>query len=514
MATPSLDVYHLIQSLDKNEKGYYKKYGYKQDSKESKNEKFLFDLVDKTVKSEAELKIEMEENWIARMKRFSPAVPFTKIKSGLYYSLLASLREYSTKSSAQEKAFTHFRYGCVLYSRNLIEQSLHFFNKAEELAAEIEFYELLLIINKYQSTIYFALLKMKKTDLAVSKGQKNLDLLKELTTIYTKSYQYFQIGQIHKQIGATRENNQSKILNEIQKSHIFKIEGNSNRSFVIHNDILSVFSTISSNQDASIEHLSLLLKRYEEKSFLTENRSFKYLTTQEFYLQMLLLSGNVALYEERRMGLDAFPTENQAQKIWKEISMLFLECIYAILGKKLDLYVQIEEKFTALLKKHNNYVPAYRKMSFAYYLVFGFFFLESQDKVSYWYQYIQNNRSLGVRYDANIATRIMYLITLYEAEELDLLVSQLASFDHFIKESKKEYKYEKQVVSFFNKLSNATDKSAKQQVLETHKKIIGETLAQPEEAVFINSFDILVWMEKLQSKKSYWDLWSAKHIAK
>lgn len=227
---------------------------------------------------------------------------------------------------------------------------------------------------------------------------------------------------------------------------------------------------------------------------------------------MVLLSLNIEIFEEKFKHFQKIDTNNEQEQSWKENAEIFLLSISSILTSKLDLFNTLELRFNELLSKSDFLIPGYRKISIAYYMVSGFFMKDDFEKVCIWYNYINNNRNLGVRYDIDLSTRIMYIISLVSIKDYEFAENNFKNLKNFYDKNNK-FKLDQIVISVLGKFINESDG---QKLLEKFKdfgsKIETLTKENPSEAQFLGVFDILSWLNSKIENQNFYKVWRKRNL--
>ena len=124
---PSNDLFRLIKSLDKNEKGYFKKNAQGVSKGKDKNYLLLFDAID----------AQEEYNEDALLKKFRTQAfskQFSVAKNFLFELILKSQRSYRANSSKFMRLNALMENGEVLFEKGLYEEAIKMWDKAKYLA--------------------------------------------------------------------------------------------------------------------------------------------------------------------------------------------------------------------------------------------------------------------------------------------------------------------------------------------------------------------------------------------
>lgn len=137
MKTVSDDLFRLIKSLSKSEKGYFKKYAAKNETGSKQNYILLFDAIDTMSEYDEELLKKKLKN-----AAFAKQIPVYKVY--LFNLILRSLSQISVVSDAGAKIKEYLENTRLLSSKALYKEALKQLKKAKELAVKYNNYILLL----------------------------------------------------------------------------------------------------------------------------------------------------------------------------------------------------------------------------------------------------------------------------------------------------------------------------------------------------------------------------------
>lgn len=513
MAAISLDIYHLIHRMNRTEKAYFKKFGYKYDKGAGKLESQLFDLIEKEIKKTTEIDSTIEEAVLAQAQKQLGIKSISKYKTNLFHDLLSALRDYEKSKVVDEKVFEYYQYAQILVKRNLFKEALAFMKKAENLAKENELFELEIYMAHHYAVLLSRLNLSKKGAESVQKLDDVLSSLKSLEEIFEMEKNYFELVNLQKTVGTMNSAEDLEFL-ALKWNTVNQIEFiGSTRGRLYQLESFSTIEILKGNQQESFEYYEQIIQLLDAHPHLKKTNLQKYIVLSEQYMQMSLLTMNISGFEGKHAVFIDIPCENELEQSWKDNADIFMLSIYAILAKKLDSFDVLEQRFSDLLDRIPYLVPGYRKISIAYYMVSGFFMRDDYERAMDWFHFIQNNRDLGVRHDVDVASRIMMLIACFEKEEFILMEHQLKAFRNFIS-SHSIYQLEGLVSSFFGKLLKAADKEKQDELYAVYlEKLTSHFETYPNERAFSGIFDLEAWLHAKQDREPFYEVWCRRHLA-
>jgi tetratricopeptide (TPR) repeat protein len=164
MKKASDDLFRLIKSLNKSEKGYFKKFAKRNSSGDDKNTIKLFDAIEKQADGD-----EYDEEAIKKKfegETFVKQFPVTK--NYLYNLILKSLNLYYTENSIERQVREALSNAQLLRKKGLLDQSKKLIKKARALASEFSSDMMMLELIRFEKVL----------DFQTSTGSKRLKLIK------------------------------------------------------------------------------------------------------------------------------------------------------------------------------------------------------------------------------------------------------------------------------------------------------------------------------------------------
>ena len=210
-------LFHLIKSLDKNEKGYFKKQLFNEASTHDKYYIILFDYINaQSIYDEQSIKLKIKDKHLLNY--------FTKYKSFLYEAILRNLISYHAQTSVKIEIKNLIRNAEMLIlkafyldAREMLLKALELSQKYEFFILMIEVYDLLLGVDQQLMIIGKSSEKLEKK---LMRNQKNLtDTIKR----YSNIAEYWGIVIEYNHISLSKElvsNKQKRLSELIQHSHL------------------------------------------------------------------------------------------------------------------------------------------------------------------------------------------------------------------------------------------------------------------------------------------------------
>lgn len=510
MAVISLDLYYLVTRMTRTEKAYFSKFGYKYGKKE-KPEITLFTILDKLCVDKEIIEEIIEDKAKKIFEKKQPLSNFSKTKTNLYTDILTALRQYEKNKMTDEKAFEFYQFANILISKNLFKEALVFLRKAEKICAEFEFFELQILTNQLQAFAMLRISSMKKDDTTLTLIQDSYTTGKSFLESLNTKKEYFELAFLQKEKGIVNSNEEITLLKE--KEHTLNdLQVGSVSARLYQLQALSTIALLQGNQEKSMDFYEQIITLMDDKNTIKHLNLFKYISIYDQFLQNLLLSFKIENFEEKVKDFNKIAVVKEQDFACKENASIFLYSIYAILHNRLNLFDSLSNRFTKLLHRSAYFIPGYRKISIAYYMVTGFFMQNNYNKTTDWYNYINNNRKLGVRYDVDVASRIINILSFIHLGQYDVADIHFKNLKNFYDKNSR-FELDRIVVAVINKLLIETNPKKRIEAINSFigkiKDIIKEN---PTELQFLGVFDLLSYLEAQENESSFYEIWRKRNL--
>ncbi|MCB0537237.1 MAG: hypothetical protein KDE33_06875, partial [Bacteroidetes bacterium] len=286
MAVISLDLYYLVSRMNRTEKAYFSKFGYKYDKKE-KPEITLFVILDKLCVNEDIIEDNIEDKAKNIFNKKQPSSNFSKIKTNLYTDILTALRQYEKNKMNDEKAFEFYQFANILISKNLFKEALVFLRKAEKICTEYEFFELQILTNQLQAFAMLRISSMKKDNTTLTLIQDSYATVKNILETLNTKKEYFELAFLQKEKGIVNSNEEIILLNEKENLlNNLQVESISARLYQLQ--ALSTIALLQSNQEKSMAFYEQIITLMDDKNTIKYVNLYKYISIYDQILQNLL----------------------------------------------------------------------------------------------------------------------------------------------------------------------------------------------------------------------------------
>lgn len=498
-------LFRLISAMSPSEKAYFKKFGYKADLADS----VVFDLfimIEKLLNDGA-----IDETILK--KRFDKKFPnkdYTKIKSRLLNMLYDSTVNYDAHESELHEIFHLIELSESLFKRKLINDAIYVLNKAGDIAEELEEIELQLKITERLSNLEMYAKVFKREELGFSNYSDKAFMLQIISNRTKVRDATMQVNQFQKIIGTPRSEDDFRILSKISELPGMNIDFSA----------LDLNSKIDQTLSFCILHFSQgktqnviqiceqFLNQYVHSNKRPKLFVSKLLALYDAYMQACLIAKETDKLNEALQQLDSVKLKSVENERLKNGIILLVKAISGTKNQGNFNFKTLNEDFTRI--EHDDLIPNYRKVSIAYYIILGLFiesnFAEAKSRIAWLYQ----NPEFNIRYDIEIAIRVMNLIILLEENDWFHLEYAIRNFQQMLESRERNFELEHVFLKMLKKALRSNDSSEFLSILlDAESKIRPLLKRKPSESAFLSGFDLLSWIESKISGRPFKEIiWS------
>jgi len=491
------DLFQLINSMSKSEKGYFKKFASKHTIGEKNIYVKLFDAIEGLSEYD---EVEIKKKF--KGEKFAGNLYSTK--NYLFNLILKALSSYHAEKFAVSKLNMIMIELNVLFEKGLYKQFRTLLNKAISMAAENEkpFY-LALLYNKaltsvatdyYTSNDEFNYEKLKKDALG------NLELL-SLNEQYHILYN--DMFMFTKETGNIRNEKDLEKLNSIFSNPLLQDESKAvtfDAKFKLYT-ILGHYYRIIDDKASWLKYRKQLVTIMEsDKKYIRENPR-SYILALNNYLHACVLTGKNNEFEVNLNKLKTFGKQYENKKEYVDIqSRIFmltsdLELNYSIKTLNFGNLKPIINTIELGFKKFGSKISENRKISLYNRIAYGCFIIKEYDNSIIYLNRILNAADKKIEPEQHIFARIRSLIVHFEAGNYDLLEYSVRTTKRFLERSNRIFKFEKLILKF---ITNAVNFSSDAQRLPLYNKLredISKLQDDKFEKNILEQFDFVSWID-------------------
>lgn len=491
------DLFQLIKSMSKSEKGYFKKFASKHTIGEKNIYVKLFDAMDRLD--------EYNEQQIKKKfagEKFADKLYSTK--NYLFNLILKALSSYHAEKFAVSKLNMMMIELNVLFEKGLYKQFKTLLNKAIAMAKENDkpIY-LALLYNKaltslatdyYANNEVFDYEKLKSDSM---KNLKNLSLNEEYDILYNDMFMFT------KQTGNIRNEKDLDKLNSIFRNPLMQDISNAktfDSKFKFYTILGHYYRIVDDRPNWLKYRKELVLLMESDKKYIKENPR-SYVLALNNYLHACVITDKNSEYEISMKKLKLFSKQFENKKEYLEIqSRIFLlisdlELNYSIRSLKTDSLKSIAGRIETGFRHFGNSIIESRKLSIYNRMAYSFFLIKDFDKSIEYLNRILNASNPKIDPEQNIFARIRSLIVHFEAGNYDLLEYTVKSTRRFLEKSNRIFKFEKLILDFIAKAMNYSDDEQRLGLYEELKYSIEKISNDKFEKNVLEQFDFVSWIE-------------------
>lgn len=491
------DLFQLIKSMSKSEKGYFKKFAAKHSAGKKNIYLQLFDAIDR---------LDLYDETIIREKfkgeKFSETL--YSVKNYLFRLILKALSSYHSEKFAVSRLNMMMTELNVLFEKGLYKQFRTLLHKAISIAKDNEkpFY-LALLYNKALTSVatdYYS------EDDILDYERLKKDTLENLNTLnINEQYHllYNDMFMFTKKTGTIRDEKDLGRLNEIVKNPLLQNESNAvsfDAKFKYYT-ILGHYYRITGDNASWIKFRYELVKLMESgKKYIKENPR-SYVMALNNYLNACIYTKRFNDFNQTLDKLKKFTKQYQDKKEFFELqTRVFLlisdlELNYSIKTNRFENLEKIIAGIETGFMKYGIKIAESRKISLYNRIAYAAFLTGNYDKSIYYLNRIINLNNPAIEAEQHIFARIRSLIVHYEAGNFDLLEYSIKSTKRFLEKHKRIFKFEKLILKFINEAMSYSDESERAELYKKLKYDIAGLMNNRFEKTVLEQFDFLSWAE-------------------
>ncbi len=491
------DLFQLMNSMSKSEKGYFKKFASKHTIGEKNIYVKLFDAIDG-------LK-EYDEGMIKnRFKGEKFAEKLYSTKNYLFNLILKALSSYHAEKFAVSKLNMMMIELNVLFEKGLYKQFRTLLKKAISMAAENEkpFY-LALLYNKALTSLatdYYAGYDEFDYNKLKNDAMGNLELL-----VLNEQYHilYNDMFMFTKETGNIRNETDLEKLNSIFSNPLLQDESKAvtfDAKFKCFT-VLGHYYRIIDDKTNWLKYRKRLVKLMEsDKKYIRENPR-SYILALNNYLHVCVHTGMNSEFDENLKKLKSFAKQYENKKEYTDIqSRIFmltsdLELNYSIRTLNFGNLKSIIHNIETGFKKFGNKISENRKISLYNRIAYGCFVIREYENSILYLNRILNATNNKIEPEQHIFARIRSLIVHFEAGNYDLLEYSVRTTRRFLERSNRIFKFEKLILKFITMAVNFSDDIERLPLYYRLKEDISKLQDDKFEKNILEQFDFVSWID-------------------
>lgn len=494
MKTVSDDLFRLIKSMNKSEKGYFKKYAAKNEAGSKQNYIHLFDAVDAMTDYDEELLKKKLKN-----ESFVKQLPVYKVY--LFNLILRSLAPSSVTADAGTRMKEYIENSRILSSKALYREALKQLKKAKELARKFSNYLVLLDALIAERNIVSVMPDKNISEMRKQLYEEELDTVRKLSKNFEYSWLSDQMVICVEQKGDFTDRERSKEMEKIMQMPLISKDSSAEdlnmKFYLLHTKL---FYHLGKNDLLNVKGLL-----EEEVELLESNRHFiddnprNYSSALINYLMFSQLTGF------RKDVLTAITKLNALRKKLKNKVPLSLQLQISFHAANSEMLVyknsadtrrgrNLVKRLETELPRFGNEIPPQLRISLLSNIASFLVMDGSYEAALKFNNKMLEEAGLNFKSDVYLFGRLLSLVIHYGLGNYDLLEYNVENTYKFFREKNALHKAESMIFAHFKRLLKAEQKEHK----ELFKELRFNLRKLPVDNVTQNLFTMLnfpVWAE-------------------
>jgi tetratricopeptide (TPR) repeat protein len=495
LRSTSNELFNLIKSLSKSEKGYFKKFSALHTiGKENKYLK-LFDLIDKqTVYDENKVKHAFEGDSFAKHLHVA--------KGYLYKIILKSLNQFYYNNTVTLSINNLINSAMILFMKGLLDESWKALLKARVLAHKNEKHESLLQILKLEKKIMLELNAREYSDKAMEFTDEKKKINKKISDIITFEEESNKIRLLYQSRSMIRRKEESDEYDKIVNTPLDEKNPQEFESKIyLCHKFINYYMAVSDDQKAYDYAKKLVLIIESNPEYIKEFTN-EYVSALNMCLVIMLFTMN---YDESKKFIQKLnslkPLSSKLQSRIRLIISNFLLTKYIRTGEfemGLKIIPEIENQLNLLSYEDRKF----NEEKIDYSLSYIYFGLGDYGKALEYINKILNDKDKSTKIDLLSFAHILNSIIHYELDNMELLPYIIKNTYRFLLRRKKLYKVEREVLNFIRNIPDLITKEQQIDAFQEIKENIIKITKDPYERIALDYFDFISWLEsKIEGKK-------------
>jgi len=501
---PSNELFHLIKSLTKSEKRFFKLSSSIQAG--DKNYFKLFDYIDsQSVYDEKKLKTHFQK------ERFVKHLPSEK--NHLYKLILKSLRQFYGEQSASSILKQEIKNIEILYNKALHKEATKFLNRAKKIAHENEEFYFLIELISWEKVL---------TEESYESGDFDVDLnniieeessvIEKLRNLAEYHILYSRINAMFRSDGFTKNEEQRETVDKIANHHLIKGKNTalSRRAASICYYIQGLCAVTNRNFELSYEKFNRVRQILDDHPKIKFDLAQRYVLTLFHLMQSYLNEKNFTMAHQmieeikELKGKKGFNSLHLTMRI-NNILLTDQMNLYNIQGrfdKSLEVledgYIDNKELIERSSKEH--------QIKFYFTAAYTLFAVSDYKKALQFINMILNDNEQQLRQDIYSFSRILNLLLHFELTNYDYLEYSSNSAIRYLNKTKRDHQIEKVFIKQIKKIAKTVSQSETIPIYEDTLEQINLLLEDEAERVILDYIDVASWLKSKISGEPFIDL--------
>lgn len=499
------NLFQLIKSMSKPEKGYFKKYASMHTIGEQNNYVMLFDLIEKqtekkNVYDEGKIKSELND----KLNRQLPVM-----KNYLYSTILESLQLFHVQKRKVAQVNNMIEQVEILIGKLLNKQAFEILKKAKKIAEDYEYFPELMKILYVEKRLHNLLAEPaefeKHFERIKTEEEESFRKFQNVNGYINIRYELLLFTGRHS-TGFTRNESQRQIILDLLNDPLLKSEDS---ALTRHNKKLynhfksSLYSYLNDTKNANLYQL-----KYVQLEELDIKRVSSYQPLLAALNNLLTTQIRDKDYKDAETTLEKMKnfekiysvTLNSYEKQFAVYAYVVLGLSYCMARQYMDRGMEIIKTGEEFIKEFEDTMITRRKLIFYYFQSSFLFMAESYEKTSVWLAKILQMPATDFSSDYQCYARLMNLIVHYELKNFDHLDYVMKSTYYFLRKRKKIYKYEDIIIKYMKRCLRMRTEAELTELFDEMKYELESIYEDGYEKFGFDAFNIIPWLESKITK--------------
>lgn len=506
--TISDDLFQLIKSMSKAEKGYFKKMANRNVRGEKNNYVRLFEAIDKQ-KGYDEAKI------LKKLRNHAFAQRLSTEKNYLYKLILKSLNGYYAEKSADAAVREQIGYIKTLRDKKLMDLAFKQIKKTKKLAYKYEFYDYLVKIIGIEASLFLVCVPAQAEELEQAYLTEKRTLLEKLKILTDYEELYMQVAWLQEKSASIKRKQQRQRAQEFLDNPLLNGEQKAIDAFpiqLLYYASLSISYELVGNLPKAYQAAKSCTDLWEQAPHFIKEYPSRYRNTLQglafkcYYMQKAKVLKNT-IEKLRQLPMVSTFDEVQIFEMTYGLELAF----YFMVGD-FGVFKNVLERLKNKLTHYGELVRPTSRLTFYYNLAFGAFVFEQYAEALDWINRYFDLKGKETRDDIYYKALWLNLLIHYELGNLNLLESLHRAAYRYLHKKQTIYRFERALLQLLKKLLNVVSKKQKKQLFLDFEDELNTIAEEKSELQAMYATEIRTWVKSHILDKSFSEVYEMRSV--
>lgn len=486
------DLFDLIQAMDPNEKGYFKKYAQLHGNSPDSNSLKLFDALNKQDTYD-------EKKLMQKFKNEKFTRQLAVAKHYLYELILRSLRSYRENYSALSRMNGWMENTEILFAKGLAGQGLKMVAKCKEENAKMDDPVRELEIQYWEKKYVGELMSQHMEEEMESLMQDGYDSAARLQLQFDLRRVYFKLLWIVRKDMSTNGPSRKEQLDPIMTHPALHRPDSELPGFytrLTYWNSWNIYYFLSGQQEEAFQSMQRILDLWMEFGEIRDQKFDLYMASLNNFAVAAFSCGKLQEVQEQLHYLDSIEPPQMSVKARIFESTILWRMSLGLLAADLNYIRETQQRVEEQLPVYMGRIPNVRVLVIRYGQAISYFFTRQFDKSLKNLNAILDEKKVDLRNDIQCNSRVLNLLVHYELGNEEILEYLARSTRRYLDLNDGYWNYEQAILQSMNRLSKCITADEKKQVFCQLHETLGEMSSTRKEVrQMVNSLDIFSWVE-------------------